>query len=200
MLRTDCGKIKNWSRVSAPPALNLHGGSALADSNTRKIPLRGKHGAGKFVLVDVEDFSRLSRYKWWLTSEGYPQTTINRKCVYMHRMIMGLKPGDGLRVDHISHNKLDNRRSNLRVCSCKENHRNSRLYGSNKSGFKGVYRNGTNKKPWTAQICVSYKTMYLGRFDNPEDAAKEYDRAAIKHFGEFARLNFPEKAEARVSS
>lgn len=92
----------------------------------------------------------------------------------------------GQYVDHINGNKLDNRKSNLRICSNAENCRNSR--GTGKNRFKGVFWVANR---WMAQIAVDRKTIYLGRFKDEEQAARAYDKAARKHHKEYARLNFP---------
>ncbi len=95
---------------------------------------------------------------------------------------------DGKQVDHINGNPLDNRRENLRICENAENNRNKGLTKASTSGYKGVSlykRSGT----WRAYIVTNYKQKHLGTFDNPIDAAKAYNVAAIKFHGEFARLN-----------
>jgi hypothetical protein len=65
---------------------------------------------------------------------------------------------------------------------------NQRKRITNKSGFKGVCR---FRKKWAANITINYKQIFLGYYLNKEDAARAYDCAAIKYYGEFARLNFP---------
>jgi hypothetical protein len=69
------------------------------------------------------------------------------------------------------------------------------------SGFKGVYkcswlRGKPRPKPWKAEITQDGKQLDLGRFRTPEMAARAYDVAAVKLFGAFARLNFPDAAAA----
>ena len=76
---------------------------------------------GDVIYVDYYDFenSKLREHCWYVTSRGYVASRINGKITYIHRLIM--KPGK-LQVDHINHNKLDNRRLNLRVVTNLENH------------------------------------------------------------------------------
>lgn len=106
----------------------------------------------------------------------------------MHRFIMDAPKGQ--QVDHINGNKLDNRKSNLRICSHSENLRNQRKPKDNKSGFKGVsWHKGA--KRWCAEIRSNGKRHHLGYFDTAEDAAKAYDIAATLIHGDYARLNFP---------
>ena len=112
----------------------------------------------------------------------------------VHRKILGLFPNDGLEVDHINHNGLDNRRCNLRVCTRQQNQMNKRaMKGSSK--FKGVFWHSHAKK-WGACITLQGRNKYIGVFISEIDAARAYDRYAAEHFGEFAYLNFPQLQSA----
>ena len=103
-------------------------------------------------------------------------------------MIMGNKQVDyQIRTDHKNRNGFDNRRSNLRECTPSQNSANTKH--TNKHGFRGVF---SNYKNLVAYIRISQKHIFLGNYDNPEQAAQAYDTAATKHFGEFATLNFPQ--------
>jgi hypothetical protein len=106
----------------------------------------------------------------------------------MHRRILKLKPGDGKCTDHTNHDGRDNRKINLRICTNNENLRNRPKNCNNTSGFKGVSWHKRDKK-WTAQIQVNFRLKFLGYFNDRVEAAKVYNRAAIKYFGEFANLN-----------
>jgi hypothetical protein len=96
-------------------------------------------------------------------------------------------------VDHINGNGLDNRKSNLRICTHQQNCENSRKRKKSFSKYKGVYWS-KNAKKWVAQITIDGKSKHLGYFELEEDAAAAYDKAAVKYFGEFACLNFRRKA------
>ena len=89
-------------------------------------------------------------------------------------------------VDHINSNGLDNRRENLRVCTHKENCRNSRSLKKGTSKYKGVSKNGYN---WCARIMVDSVGLYLGQYTDQDDAALAYNKAATLYFGEYALLN-----------
>lgn len=146
---------------------------------------------GKIALVDDLDFEELSKYKWHAVWDGYNWYAAHgHKCIKMHRVILGLKSGDGKLTDHKNSNSLDNRRCNLRFCTNAENLRNSNKYKGNTSGFKGVSWHKLIRK-WLSRLCYNYKIIHLGYFDSKIEAAYAYDRAAIKYFGEFAKLNFP---------
>lgn len=150
--------------------------------------------SGKFALVDDEDFETLNQYNWFASESSksfYARRNVcgNKKTVKvaMHRQIMGFP--DGLEVDHKDGNGLNNQKSNLRICSKTENLKNKRLYKNNKTGFKGVTWHKQHGKYYSS-IRINGKYVFLGLFLDPIDAAKAYDREALKNFGKFARLNF----------
>ncbi|MGB2863782.1 MAG: DNA polymerase I, partial [Sedimentisphaerales bacterium] len=161
-----------------------------------RIPLT----KGQYTIVDPDDYRRLSKHKWYATvrhGNGHyavrSVTTKNskRSRIYMHREVINVP--DNLLVDHINHNKLDNRKANLRPATTAQNTRNQakRQDRTFSSKYKGVtWRRDV--KCWQAKICVNVKPIYLGIFDSENRAAKAYDRAARRYHGEFAVLNFPE--------
>lgn len=104
----------------------------------------------------------------------------------MHREITKAEPG--LVVDHIDHDTLNNTRANLRICTHQNNVIAHRLSRANKSGFTGVFFNKSRRK-WDAQIKLDGKSIHLGRFKTPEEAALQYNKVALEKHGEFARLN-----------
>lgn len=143
---------------------------------------------GRVAIVDDIDYDTLSQFSWQYHSGGYATTRhpISKKIEYMHRLIMS--PEEGMDVDHINRDRLDNRRSNLRVCTRKENLLNAR--GQNgTSKYKGVSLKPGRKKPWRARISLDGKQVILGDFLTEEEAAFAYDLAAKEHHGEFAFLN-----------
>jgi len=157
----------------------------------KKIALGGKNGVGKFALVDDGDYDYLNQWKWRIDPKGYALRTkkINgkQKILFIHRVIMNLP--SGIRVDHKDGNALNNQRSNLRECTAEQNQRNRGKQRNNKSGYKGVFFDKARRK-WRAMIGMNGRLIHLGFFIDKVDAAKAYDRAALKYFGEFAWLNF----------
>lgn len=147
---------------------------------------------GMFALVDDKDFDDLNKFKWYAWKGGnnfYAYTmrfdivSKKQKRIGMHRYIMNTPKG--LVTDHINGNGLDNRRSNLRICTHAENIRNSRKPTANTSGLKGVSWN-KNKKKWQAQIRHK-KNIHLGYFDDKYKAYFVYCDAAHMLHGKFAR-------------
>jgi hypothetical protein len=139
------------------------------------IFLQNKHGdiVGE-TLVDKK-FSYLTKYKWRLSSFGYAIATINKKQIRLHRLIMNA-PINKV-VDHINHNKLDNRTSNLRICSNQEN-------CTNREKQHGITFN-KEKQKWQAKIHPNYTDVFLGYFDNYDDALIARKAAEKEYYGEF---------------
>lgn len=135
------------------------------------------------ALIDVEDISLVKDSLWHVGGGGYAKSGDHK---FMHRLI--LNAPEGSQVDHINGNKLDNRRSNLRLATASQNRANKGKIVNNTSGYKGVSLSG---KKWAADIAMNKVKVRLGRFDTPEEAAKAYDQAARELHGEFARPNFP---------
>jgi hypothetical protein len=161
---------------------------------SKLIALSGKRGSGKFAIVDDEDYPELSKYKWYLDKDGYAVRTQRVKGsgnkminMFMHRQILKLEIGDPRQVDHKFHNKLDNRKSEIRTCSVLENTRNQTGHQNTTSVYKGVaYSVKTHK--WDVRIQGEYQAS----FSDEILAAKYYDKLARNRHGEFAYLNFPE--------
>lgn len=149
---------------------------------------------GKVALVDNQDFEELNRHKWSahkIAGIFYAVRVVakrgNQKAIYMHRAIVNAPPG--VECGHRNHNRLDNRRKNLRFCTHAQTKMNQRSRKGGTSTFKGVSFHKATKK-WRAKIWLKGKRRHLGLFINERDAARAYDDAAREHFGEFARTNF----------
>lgn len=146
---------------------------------------------GGEVIVDVCDYHWLSQRAWYLDTNGYAKCDLwgrrGGMKVLMHRLIL-LAP-DTATVDHANGTKLDNRRCNLRFATqSQQNANRPKITGH--SCFKGVHRRCDGLK-WVAQLKPGYgqKTIHLGSFADEVDAARAWNAAALKHYGEFARLN-----------
>lgn len=160
---------------------------------SKRIPLT----QGKFAIVDDDDYEWLMHYTWSFNvvrnrrTVGYARTTVKRadrhKTVMMHRLILEAPPGK--QVDHINGNGLDNRRANLRLATASQQQQNRALGKNNTSGYKGVGW-WPRQRRWHASIQYHGEIIHLGYFKSKEAAARAYDRAARKYFGEFAYTNF----------
>lgn len=151
----------------------------------------------KFAIVDDYDFEWVSQYNWCINHYGYAVRNPRKLngvrkpgSIWMHREIFGNIP-DGIEVDHIDRNPLNNCRSNLRFCTSSENKFNRETVRNEETNFIGV-----RKIAWSgnyrARICLDRKEIHIGTFPTAEAAARARDEFAKKHRPGFARLNFPE--------
>lgn len=151
-----------------------------------EIPL----SKGKVALVDVVDYEIVSQFKWHLHPLGYAATTQggrkNKHTILMHRLLSNADKSE--MVDHENGDKLNNSRSNLRVCSGTQNQGNRNLNANNTSGYKGVSFSKA-RGVWVAKIDISGKTKYLGSSQCRHEAAIMYNKKALEVFGEFAKIN-----------
>ena len=130
----------------------------------------GHFDNGKQMLFDVADLPLVSSLSWFIDTCGYPSTNYEGRTVRLHRLLFKEIP-DGLVVDHMNRSKLDNRRTNLRICSQQKNMQNMSLKSNNTSGVAGVFFDKQVQR-WRAQISNNGKTKYIGIFDNFDDAVK----------------------------
>lgn len=143
------------------------------------------------ALVDDDDFERINKYSWRFHN-GYAARTTSRSAgrrttILMHREILGEVP-ENMDVDHINGNKSDNRKSNLRVVTRKQNMHNAPKKANNTTGYKGVHFDSRRGK-YRARFKLDGKDCWLGYFENPHDAARMYNFWSKDLFGEYARLN-----------
>lgn len=132
------------------------------------------------VLIDIEDIEKIKEYEWYYDG-SYIQRKNNK--VSLHRFLTNASKGEV--VDHINHNKLDNRKKNLRICSVAQNTRSHKGYRTNTTGKTGVY---LERGRWRARITVNNKRIHLGNFDNKKDAVNAREKAEEEYFGEFKPL------------
>jgi hypothetical protein len=147
---------------------------------------------GLEALVDDADFEWLSQWKWhailreerfYAARSVYDPTLRKQHRVAMHRQIA--ETPEGLDTDHRDGDTLNNQRANLRVATRSQNNGNTRMFAHNTSGFKGVHRAANS---WRAIIYKNNRRIHLGMFPTPELAHEAYKTAALKQWGEFARI------------
>ena len=136
------------------------------------------------TIIDLDDVDKIKDIKWCIIGNNYVGNSHNS--ILLHKYIMDC-PEDMV-VDHWNHNKLDNRKCNLRICTQQENMYNQTTYKNNSTGFKGVY---INNGKYNAQICIDNERIHIGCFQTAEIAAMAYDLKAIELFGEYAHTNHP---------
>lgn len=160
---------------------------------------------GKVAVIDDVDLPLVAGQPWrTLKGRAYTETTVpvwyavrsectdgRRSCVLLHRVILGLGPGDP-DVDHVNGDGLNNTRTNLRIATASQNVANQRGHARRKSRYKGVfwskdarYRAGGQ---WLSRLSVH--GIQHTRYSKTEiEAAEKYNALALRHFGQFARLN-----------
>jgi len=159
---------------------------------TVELSKRGKHKGKYFAIVDDEDFDRINQFNWFI-GNGYAQRVVEkgngkRDLFHMHRMVMNTP--DGMMTDHINHDTLDNRKSNLRVCTRQQNAFNIKKKKIAASKYKGISQDRRDNS-WNVRIGFNNKRIQVGWFKDEMEAAKAYDQKAKELFGDFAKLNFP---------
>ena len=137
------------------------------------------------ALIDLEDIDIVEKYKWHL-KHGYVCSTTDR--IRLHRYVMNCP--DDMVVDHINGNKLDNRKSNLRICTIQQNSWNHKKSDRNTSGTTGITWHAKQKK-WLAQIMITEnnkrKNIHLGYYEDINDAIQARKDAEDRYFGDFKR-------------
>tara|TARA_R110000744_G_scaffold208917_1_gene327734 strand:+ start:308 stop:859 length:552 start_codon:yes stop_codon:yes gene_type:complete len=164
--------------------------------------------SNKVSIVDDEDYDRVveavTNYrkdgslwkntgKWyaWASSSGKFYAVNGNRHQSIHRVVMNAP--NGMDVDHINGDALDNRKENLRICTRSENCWNKKVRSDSKSGFKGVYVRPNNRYyAYIGDPDRKSRHISLGTYGTPEEAARAYDKKATELHGEYAVLNFPE--------
>lgn len=137
-------------------------------------------------VFDYDDFDLISSHCWSANAQGYVVTTIDGKLITMHQLVMG--PGNDTLIDHINHDKTDNRKCNLRPISGNENQWNSKKASNNTSGVTGVSWDSSRQR-WLASLFCNGKTHHLGRFDSFDDAVAARKAAEERYFGQYSYDN-----------
>lgn len=172
-----CGLVKQGETLKRRVLEEKFKG-VIQPQDHKVIPLTN----GAVAMVDNEDFDKVKGISWVLMANDY---ACSSEGVYMHRFL--LNPPVGMVVDHINHNKRDNRRGNLRVCTYGENFQNS-THGKGTSQYRGVYWRKDRRK-WCARLHLNGKTISLGCFEREVDAAIAYDNKCKELHGEFYTSN-----------
>lgn len=178
---TSCGCFhkEQLTKIRKPNTFDLTNGFGI-----------GYISKDKEFYFDLEDYEKISKYSWNMNAYGYivsySEYEESKKILWLHNIIMDKNIGDKkIEVDHINHQRNDNRKENLRLASRPENTRNSSIRKNNTSGFIGITFDKKNNK-WVAQITIDGKNKKIGRYYNLFDAVAARLVAEKKFFGEFA--------------
>ena len=146
---------------------------------------------GQFALVDDKDFNELNKHKWYAwynkrTKSYYAVRNITKSngkqtLQYMHKIIMNAP--SNMQVDHTSHDTLNNRKKNLRICMISQNSMNRLPRKNTSSRYKGIIWDKRHKK-WASRITINGKRIFLGYFDNEILATKTYNKKWVKDAGD----------------
>lgn len=126
---------------------------------------------GLVTLIDDEDADLVLDVRWSLNNHYARGRLSDGRLEYLHRLLMGLTPGDPRQVDHVNRDKLDNRRENLRIVTVAEQRHNQGSRPNTSSRYRGVslYRR-TGR--WAAQVKLHGRRHHLGYFSTEEAAAE----------------------------
>lgn len=144
---------------------------------------------GEKFYFDKDDYELIKDHCWYITGSrgGYVVSTDNRTTIMLHRLILGVTDPK-MDVDHINHNPNDNRKENLRVVTRSQNNANMGLRVHNTSGCTGVTWHSTRKQ-WISRISIDKKDIFLGWFNDYDEAVKARKEAEEKYFGEYSYDN-----------
>lgn len=140
---------------------------------------------GKYAICDEDRYDEVVIYNWYEQTDGYvsawyrPDVNNKGKLKRLHNLLYP----EFKTLDHINHNKLDNRACNVRPVTFSQNSMNRRVACHSTTGYKGVC---LGKYGFDAKIVINGKRIYLGHFSTAEDAAEAYKKAANENYKEFA--------------
>lgn len=179
------------------PAVDLP--EITVSDGVASIPLQSTKYPGMVALVDEADIELVRNLRWnphrhrsgtFYACAHTRRGKGKRERFWLHRLILGVTDAK-VQVDHVRHDGLDCRRSNLRVATNQQNQFNQRPVKGSTSRFRGVSWT-TARGKWHAQIRHNNQLHHLGHFEDETDAARAYDEAALRLFGEFAFQNLSE--------
>ena len=164
----------------------------ILDQDIARISIYNKNGDKcAEAIVDATFYHKIRKYRWGLAS-GYAIASLgNGKKSFLHNVVLNTKPSNHVfEVDHINRDKLDNRRSNLRICTKTQNNVNSAIRSDNTSGVKGVSWSQKYEK-WHAYLHLNGKRRLSRYFKEFLEAVEARRQAEIVYFKEFAPIDSP---------
>jgi len=143
---------------------------------------------GYVSIIDKDDVDRISKHSWHIDTNGYAVRGQTDKItkrfinIFLHQEILNFPDSQ---IDHINRDKLDNRKSNLRLCTLSENKINQKIYKSNSVGYKGVSKKNNN---YQARLTVNGKRINLGRYPTAQQAGMAYKNALNQYYPNINQL------------
>lgn len=181
------GLTKSCGCLSKETASIIHSKKNKFENLTNNITKVFFNNCNSFFLCDTDEWNKINNITWILDGNGYVYGVINNRHIRLHRLLMGVD-NDDYEVDHIDGNPLNNLKNNLRLCYHEENAMNQKISTKNTSGHVGVYWD-TNRNKWCATINANKKRIFIGRFDNFEDAVKAREEAEEKYHKNYSTAN-----------
>lgn len=175
---------KHWLRIYNNGDTKLHGKRRRTKYIKHKNYAEGITSKGIKFKFDLDDWDKVTKHSWSTLESGYLVCTYRQKQIRLHRLIINA-PNNELVVDHINGDVLDNRKSNLRITTQKNNSRNLSLAKNNMTGVTGVGKTPNGK--YRARIMVNRKEIRLGTFEGLREATIARKKAEKKYFGKYAR-------------
>lgn len=193
------------ARSPLPSTAVVARSSGRLEPSVQKIPLRAHDGSVRaYAIVDASDFAWLNQWRWCLR-KGYAVRSERRpnerqRWYSIHRVILGLGHGDPRQGEHENRNRLDCRRSNLRIAErgAADNRQNLGVRADNTSGFRGVSWHKPTQR-WQALARLDGKKRHLGFFDTAEEADTVVKAWRAEHMPFSSDAKSYLQAEARAS-
>lgn len=185
-------QIKKYGEIRTRTMRDKNEFEVLGDHTKVFVYDRLSNISGSFI-IDTEDLERCRKYKWCVMSKKSVRQfyIMNAKAGKLHAFILRYKTNSKMHIDHIDGNTMNNRKSNLQICTNQQNQLKKKMQSNNTSGYRGVtwYVNPGKTSRWMAQIYFNHKRHHIGYFDSKEEAALAYNEKAKEFFGDFAVLN-----------
>lgn len=156
------------------------------DTDTAYIIIRDKYqNFNGEIIIDLEDLDKLKQYKWF-KSYGYAVTKgiTSKRNMDVPNVIFN--DYDGM-YDHIDNNRLNNKKSNLRLVNSHQNAMNMGKKYNNSSGVTGVQsKKVKNGIKWYSVITYNYESIWLGCYNTFDEAVVARLKGEAKYFKNYA--------------
>ena len=187
MMSLTCGSI----RIEYPSAIATRKGYRCSDCPPEYyFTIKGDAAygilpSGEQFIIDADDLERVQHYYWSIDKDGYITSNDNSAKIKLHNFVLGFTPRNKTYADHINRNRLDCRKSNLRIVTAQQNSMNKSRQKNSTTGYIGVTFDKQQGR-YKARIGLNDRRIQLGTSTNPVECAQMYNWAAPIVFGEFA--------------